>query len=106
MVLFQEVNNRSDVAKKVSGHNDYLQARTGRGGGVAILVRHSPPCERVSLPGTELLETIAVRLFPPGCRSICVVSLYSPPTATVQDSTFINTFRRLGPAAIIACDPN
>ncbi|EKF29983.1 hypothetical protein MOQ_006214 [Trypanosoma cruzi marinkellei] len=44
IVLLQEINNRSDVATKLSGYNEYLQARTGRGGGVAILVRHSLPC--------------------------------------------------------------
>ncbi|KAF8300870.1 hypothetical protein TcYC6_0059680 [Trypanosoma cruzi] len=84
IVLLQEISNRGDVATKLSGHNDYLQARTGRGGGVAVLVRHSPPCERLSLPGTDLLETIAVRVFPPGCPNICVANLYNPPTTIGQ----------------------
>ncbi|RNC52200.1 hypothetical protein TcCL_ESM10597 [Trypanosoma cruzi] len=64
------------------------------------------PCERLSLPGTDLLETIAVRVFPPGCRSICVVNLYNPPMETVKSFSFITAIRRLGPAAIIACDLN
>ncbi|KAF8285404.1 hypothetical protein TcBrA4_0037920 [Trypanosoma cruzi] len=104
--LFQEINNRSDVAAKIYGYNDYHQACTGRGGGVAVLVHHSLPCERLSLPGTDLLETIAVRAFPPGCRSICVVNLYNPPTAIGQESAFINIVCRFGPAAIIAGDLN
>ncbi|KAF8300757.1 hypothetical protein TcYC6_0058740 [Trypanosoma cruzi] len=84
IVLLQEISNRGDVATKLSGHNDYLQARTGRGGGVAVLVRPSPPCERLSFPGTDLLETIAARVFPPGCPSICVANLYNPPTTIGQ----------------------
>ncbi|KAF8289270.1 hypothetical protein TcBrA4_0001870 [Trypanosoma cruzi] len=101
IVLLQEINNRSDVATTCSGHNDYLQVRTGRGGGVAVLVRHCLPCERLSLPGTDLLETIAVRAFPPGCRSICVANLYNPPTATVQESAFINIVCRLCPKRLL-----
>ncbi|EKF28092.1 hypothetical protein MOQ_008171, partial [Trypanosoma cruzi marinkellei] len=101
-VLLQETNNRSATATRLSGCNDFEQARTGRGAGVAILVRHSLPCERLSLPGNELLETTAVRGFPPGCSSIYVANLNSPPTATVQESAFMNIVRRLGPAAIIA----
>ncbi|RNC39554.1 hypothetical protein TcCL_NonESM11081 [Trypanosoma cruzi] len=84
IVLFQEINDRSNMATKVSACNDFLQACTGRGGGVAILVRHSLPCERLSLPGIDLLETIAVRVFSPGCPSICVANLYNPPTAIGQ----------------------
>ncbi|KAF8301528.1 hypothetical protein TcYC6_0049370 [Trypanosoma cruzi] len=71
--------------------------RTGRGSGVAVLVRHSLPCERLSLPGTDLLETIAVRVFPPGCPGICVANLYNPPMETVQESAFINIVCRLDP---------
>ncbi|KAF8303993.1 hypothetical protein TcYC6_0041550 [Trypanosoma cruzi] len=106
IVLLQETNNRSATAAKLYGHNDFLQARTGRGGGVVTLVRHSLPCERLTLPGTDLLETIAVRVFPQGCPSICVVNLYNPPTATVQSSSFIIAIRRSGPAAIIAGELN
>ncbi|KAF8303467.1 hypothetical protein TcYC6_0038450 [Trypanosoma cruzi] len=58
------------------------------------------------LPGTDLLETIAVRVFPQGCPSICVVNLYNPPTATVQRFSFIIAIRRSGPAAIIAGELN
>ncbi|PWV12279.1 hypothetical protein C3747_52g40 [Trypanosoma cruzi] len=47
IVLFQEINDRSDVAMKLYGYNDYLQVCSWRGGGVAILVRHSLPCERL-----------------------------------------------------------
>ncbi|RNC58193.1 hypothetical protein TcCL_ESM04241, partial [Trypanosoma cruzi] len=65
-------------------------------------MRHSLPCERLSLSGTDLLETIAVRVFPQCCPSTCVVNLYNPPTATFKSSSFISTIRRLGPAAIIA----
>ncbi|KAF8303708.1 hypothetical protein TcYC6_0039720 [Trypanosoma cruzi] len=106
IVLLQETNNRSATAAKLYGHNGVLQARTGRGGGVATLVRHSLPCERLTLPGTDLLETIAVRATPQGCPSICVVNLYNPPTATVQRFSFISTIRRSGPAAIIAGEMN
>ncbi|KAF5214741.1 hypothetical protein ECC02_012627 [Trypanosoma cruzi] len=52
------------------------------------------------------METIAVRVFPQGRPSICVVNLYNPPTATVQRFSFITTIRRLGPAAIIAGEMN
>ncbi|PWV09754.1 hypothetical protein C3747_75g39 [Trypanosoma cruzi] len=106
IVLLQETNTRSATAAKLYGHNGFLQARTGCGGGVVTLVRHSLPCERLTLPGTDLLETIAVRATPPGCPSICVVNLYSPPTATVQSFSFITAIRRSGPAAIIAGDLN
>ncbi|KAF8303995.1 hypothetical protein TcYC6_0039610 [Trypanosoma cruzi] len=106
IVLPQEENTRIATATKLYGHNNYLQARTGRAGGVATLVRHSLPCERLTLPGTDLLETIAVRATPQGCPSICVVNLYNPPTATVQSSSFISAIRRLGPAAIIAGELN
>ncbi|KAF8282724.1 hypothetical protein TcYC6_0023640 [Trypanosoma cruzi] len=97
IVLLQEINDSSEVATKLSGHNDYLQARTGRGGGVVTLVRHSPPCERLTFPGTDLLETIAIRVFPQGCPNICVANLYNPPTTIAQESTFINIVCRLGP---------
>ncbi|RNC56914.1 hypothetical protein TcCL_ESM05549 [Trypanosoma cruzi] len=106
IVLLQATNNRSAIEAELSGCNGFLQARTGRGGGVAVMVRHSLPCERLLLPGTDLLETIAVRVFSPGCPSICVVNYHNPPMETVQESAFINIFRRLGPAAIIAGDPN
>ncbi|ESS61559.1 hypothetical protein TCDM_10852 [Trypanosoma cruzi Dm28c] len=101
-VLLQKTNTRSATAAKLYGHNSFLQYRTGRGGCVAVLVRHSLPCERLTLPGTDLLETIAVRATPQECPSILVVNLYSLPTATVQSSSFISTTRRSGPAAIIA----
>ncbi|KAF8307411.1 hypothetical protein TcBrA4_0018420 [Trypanosoma cruzi] len=106
MALLQECRHESAPATRLIGCSGFHQACTGRGGGVAVLVRHSLPCERLSLPGTDLLETVAVRVFPPGCRSICVVNLYNPPTATVQSSSFISTIRRSGPAAIIAGDLN
>ncbi|ESS55137.1 hypothetical protein TCDM_13407 [Trypanosoma cruzi Dm28c] len=106
VVRFQETNTRSATAAKLYGYNGFIQSRTGRASGVAVLVRHSLPCERLTLPGTDLLETIAVRATPQGCPSILVVNLYSPPTATVQSSSFISTIRRSGPAAIIAGDLN
>ncbi|ESS61848.1 hypothetical protein TcG_09417 [Trypanosoma cruzi] len=106
VVHFQETNTRSATAAKPYGYNGFIQSRTGRGGGVATLVRHSLPCERLTLPGTDLLETIAVRATPQGCPRILVVNLYSPPTATVKSSSFITTIRRSGPAAIIAGDLN
>ncbi|EKG02333.1 hypothetical protein TCSYLVIO_006645, partial [Trypanosoma cruzi] len=105
-VLFQETNTRSATAAKIYGYNGFLQSRTGRAGGVATLVHHSLPCERLTLPGTDLLETIAVRATSQGYPNICVVNLYSLPTATVQSSSFINTTLRSGPAAIIAGDLN
>ncbi|KAF5219044.1 hypothetical protein ECC02_007969 [Trypanosoma cruzi] len=52
------------------------------------------------------METIAVRATPQGRPSIWVVNLYSPPTATVQTSSFITAIRRSGPAAIIAGELN
>ncbi|PWV19949.1 hypothetical protein C3747_8g504 [Trypanosoma cruzi] len=106
IVLPQETNTRSATAAKLYGYNGVLQARTGRAGGVATLVRHSLPCECLTLPGTDLLETIAASATPQGCPSICVVNLYNPPTATVQSSSFISAILRLGPAAIIAGDLN
>ncbi|KAF8277667.1 hypothetical protein TcBrA4_0108780 [Trypanosoma cruzi] len=48
-VLLQETNTRSATAAKPYGYNGFLQSRTGRGGGVATLVRHSLPCERLLL---------------------------------------------------------
>ncbi|RNC52296.1 hypothetical protein TcCL_ESM10505 [Trypanosoma cruzi] len=90
--FFQEMNNRSNVATKVSGCNDFLQACTGRGGGVAIQVRHSLPCKRLSLPGTDLLVTIAVRAFPQRCSSICVPNLYNPPHSNCS-KPFIYQYR-------------
>ncbi|KAF8287002.1 hypothetical protein TcYC6_0026280 [Trypanosoma cruzi] len=79
IVLLQATNNRSATAAELSGCNGFLQARTGCGGGVAILVRHSLPCERLPLTGTDLLESIAVRATPQGCPSICVVNLCNLP---------------------------
>ncbi|KAF8307997.1 hypothetical protein TcBrA4_0002390 [Trypanosoma cruzi] len=106
MALLQECRHQSAPATRLIGCSDFHQACSGRAGGVAFLVRHTLPCERLSLPGTDLLETIAVRATPQGCPSIFVVNLYSPPTANVQSSSFISTTRRLCPAAVIAGDLN
>ncbi|KAF8277780.1 hypothetical protein TcBrA4_0111530 [Trypanosoma cruzi] len=64
MVLLQECRHQSAPATRLIGCGVFHQACSGRAGGVAVLVRHSLPCERLTLPGTDLLETIALRATP------------------------------------------
>ncbi|RNE95867.1 uncharacterized protein Tco025E_09890, partial [Trypanosoma conorhini] len=106
IVLLQEVKNQSATATKFIGYTDFHQARGGRGGGVAVLVRHTLPCECLTLPGTDPLEAIAVCVFLPAFPSICVVSFYNPPPALAHAAQLASIVRRLGSAAIVAGDVN
>ncbi|KAF8292063.1 hypothetical protein TcYC6_0117630 [Trypanosoma cruzi] len=49
MVLMQECRHESDVATGLIGCREFHQACSGRAGGVAFVVRHTLPCERLSL---------------------------------------------------------
>ncbi|ORC83695.1 uncharacterized protein TM35_000601260, partial [Trypanosoma theileri] len=76
IVLLQETKNQSTTATKILGYCDFHHPRKGRGGGVAILVRHGLQCEQISLPGTDSLETIAIRVFAPASPPLSVVTFY------------------------------
>ncbi|RNE99901.1 uncharacterized protein Tco025E_09213, partial [Trypanosoma conorhini] len=88
------------------GYTDFHRARGRRGGGVAVLVRHTLPCECLTPPGTDPLEAIAVRVFPPAFPSMCVVSFYNPPSALAHAAQLVSIVRRLGSTAIVAGDAN
>ncbi|RNF07754.1 hypothetical protein TcG_10271 [Trypanosoma cruzi] len=47
MVLLQECRHESAPATRLIGCSEFHQACSGRAGGVAFLVRHSLPCERL-----------------------------------------------------------
>ncbi|KAF8281124.1 hypothetical protein TcBrA4_0090850 [Trypanosoma cruzi] len=49
MVLLQECRHQSAPATRLIGCGDFHQTCSGRAGGVAFLVRHTLPCERLSL---------------------------------------------------------
>ncbi|RNC53137.1 hypothetical protein TcCL_ESM09573 [Trypanosoma cruzi] len=49
MVLLQECRQQSAPATRLVGCSDFHQACSGRAGGVALLVRQTLPCERLSL---------------------------------------------------------
>ncbi|RNC51202.1 hypothetical protein TcCL_ESM11702 [Trypanosoma cruzi] len=49
MVLLQECRHESAPATRLIGCGDFHQKCGGRAGGVAFLVRHTLPCERLSL---------------------------------------------------------
>ncbi|KAF8307366.1 hypothetical protein TcBrA4_0018390 [Trypanosoma cruzi] len=49
MVLLQECGHESAPATRLIGCSDFHQACSGRAGGVAFLVRHTLPCERMLL---------------------------------------------------------
>ncbi|KAF8286695.1 hypothetical protein TcBrA4_0024360 [Trypanosoma cruzi] len=49
MVLLQGCRHRSASATRLIGCGDFHQACSGRAGGVVFLVRHTLPCERLSL---------------------------------------------------------
>ncbi|RNF01924.1 hypothetical protein TcG_11689 [Trypanosoma cruzi] len=47
MVVMQECRHESAPATRLIGCSDFHQACSGRAGGVAFLVRHTLPCERL-----------------------------------------------------------
>ncbi|KAF8283656.1 hypothetical protein TcBrA4_0060290 [Trypanosoma cruzi] len=47
MVLLQECRHQSAPATRLIGCGDFHQTCSGRAGGVAFLVRHTLPCERL-----------------------------------------------------------
>ncbi|KAF8277671.1 hypothetical protein TcBrA4_0111150 [Trypanosoma cruzi] len=49
MALLQECRHESAPATRLTGCSDFHQACSGRAGGVAFLVRHTLPCERLYL---------------------------------------------------------
>ncbi|KAF8277352.1 hypothetical protein TcBrA4_0111260 [Trypanosoma cruzi] len=49
MVVMQECRHESAPATRLIVCSDFHQACSGRAGGVAFLVRHSLPCERLTL---------------------------------------------------------
>ncbi|RNC41961.1 hypothetical protein TcCL_NonESM08457 [Trypanosoma cruzi] len=49
MFLLPECRQESAPATRLVGCSDFHQACSGRAGGVALLVRHTLPCERLSL---------------------------------------------------------
>ncbi|RNE96966.1 hypothetical protein TcG_12786 [Trypanosoma cruzi] len=49
MALLQECRHESAPATRLIGCGEFHQACSGRAGGVAFLVRHTLPCERLSL---------------------------------------------------------
>ncbi|RNC32953.1 hypothetical protein TcCL_Unassigned04389 [Trypanosoma cruzi] len=49
MVLMQEYRQQCAPATRLVGCGDFHQTCSGRAGGVAFLVRHTLPCERLSL---------------------------------------------------------
>ncbi|KAF8277392.1 hypothetical protein TcBrA4_0040620 [Trypanosoma cruzi] len=63
MVLLQECGHQSAPATRLIGCGDFHQACSGRADGVAFLVRHSLPCERLSL----LVAPTAWRPPPSAC---------------------------------------
>ncbi|KAF8307365.1 hypothetical protein TcBrA4_0018490 [Trypanosoma cruzi] len=63
MVLLQECRHESAPATRLIGCGDFHQACSGRAGGVAFLVRHTLPCERLSL----LVAPTAWRPLPSAC---------------------------------------
>ncbi|KAF8295394.1 hypothetical protein TcBrA4_0070370 [Trypanosoma cruzi] len=67
MALLQECRHESAPATRLIDCSDFHQTCSWRAGGVAFLVRHSLPCERLTL------------LAPPACPSIYVANLYSLP---------------------------
>ncbi|KAF8281921.1 hypothetical protein TcYC6_0006820 [Trypanosoma cruzi] len=62
IVLLQECRHESAPATRLVGCDEFHQACSGRAGGVAFVVRHTLPCERLSL-----LVPTAWRPLPSAC---------------------------------------
>ncbi|KAH9586633.1 hypothetical protein LSM04_002891 [Trypanosoma melophagium] len=102
IALLQETKNRSTTATKISGYYDFHHPRSGRGGGVAILIRHGLQCEQVSLPDARSLEAIALLAFAQASPPISLLTFYNPPPALALVSYSISIILRLDPHALVA----
>ncbi|KAH9577735.1 hypothetical protein LSM04_001754 [Trypanosoma melophagium] len=102
IALLQETKNRSTTATKISGYYDFHHPRSGRGGGVAILIRHGLQCEQVSLPDARSLEAIALLAFAQASPPISLLTFCNPPPALALVSHSISIILRLDPHALVA----
>ncbi|KAF8286848.1 hypothetical protein TcBrA4_0023720 [Trypanosoma cruzi] len=101
VVLLQGCRHQSAPATRLIGCGDFHQACSGRAGGVVFLVRHTLPCERLSL-----LAPTAWKPLPSACAHRPAQhahgELLQPLPATAHAAHFASTIRRLDPQRLFA----